>query len=300
MTLFLSNERGDRVIRAFRGFTSTSLPAADTEHYEQRDRMTDDASSGDDDDDDKDSKLPQPLLTRRTSKLVQHRVIEGRRSPHQSPRLRLVTRDTGAYVERDDASSSSSVDLTDEEEEYSGSHSNSTERLVRAKLERDDTKLVVVNNCALLYASDSVVVGNNNNVFGDNNFILGNSNCGYGNLLRAHGADNNLQGEHCTNFDTSRGGHVSGNLSVRIRVIPQSLLVQIAKSGEAMRIVRRLSLSDKIPLRTASTPILAANGGTAQLNHSAAAAVQEYTSAASESPAPKRRQKRRLRKKKNM
>lgn len=300
LSLFVNNERGDDIIRAF---TSTSLPAADTEHYDKRDSMNGyDTSSGDE-------KPPQPpLLKRHTSKLVHHRVVEAHKSPHPSPRLRLVANGTGAHVEEDE--SSSTVDLTDDDDE-DVSQSNSTEREVRTLLEQSDAKLVIVNDCALLYASNSVVVGNNNNVFGDNNFVLGDGNMCYGNHLRAHGACNNLKGEHCTNFDTSRAGSVSGNLSVRIRVIPQSLLMQINKSndGDVQQIVRRLSLSDKMPVRQASvTSQLTANGDNrappeCKLSHSAAAAVPDYSTAdsATDTPTqPRRRQKKRLRKKKNL
>jgi hypothetical protein len=307
LSLFLSNERGDRVIRAFRGFTSTSLPAADSEHYEQRDSMNGhDTSSGEE----KPPQPPLPMLKRRSSKLVHHRVIEAHRSPHPSPRLRLVTNATGAYVEEDN-SSSSSVDLTDDEHSDSAeaSQSNSTEREVRTLLEKNEAKLVVVNDCSLLYASDSVIVGNNNNVFGDNNFILGDGNIGYGNHLRAHGARNCLQGVNCTNFDTSRAGSVNGNLSVRIRVIPQSLLMRINKShngDDVQQLVRRLSLSDKMPLRQNSATQLAANGEqpAPKLSQSAAAAVPDYSTADSgaETPIlPRRKQKKkRLRKRKNI
>ena len=166
--------------------------------------------------------------------------------------------------------------------------------------------IIPIDDAPSLYVSNTVVIGNNNNVFGDNNMLVGNNNAGYGHNLRSRGDRNKLFGTYCTNYDTGSEGKVLGAHSVRIGTVPTTMHVDV-DAEQSLKIFLPLSVSDK-------TPVVPSNDDAPvrRFSKSAQAALDrssigdEYDSANSESSSNEKKQqlrpqrhRTRLRKKKS-
>lgn len=85
-----------------------------------------------------------------------------------------------------------------------------------------------------LCLSNTVIVGDDNEVYGNNNLIVGDNNTCRGSNNRSRGDRNKLFGTHCTNYDTGRRGVARGGFSARIRVAPALMSARFIKLSVSM------------------------------------------------------------------